>query len=223
QQRLSQQQALIRMLEGSKAIRDFPSDFSELPEDERSWLENLSVCLVVPITGTRDRLVGVLLLGLRMSDEPYSTTDRRLLEGIAAQIGLVYENQHLRERVRMDADVRRDVLGRLEERGVTLLKQCPKCSVCYDSTTDRCANDGAELTLTLPIERTLDGKYRLERALGRGGYGVVYEASDLRLQAPSGGEGDDGIVFWRYHGAPAIRARGARRREDRSPAHNASA
>src|ERR1044071_7558068 len=33
-QRLSQQQALIRMLEGSKAIRDFPSDFGELPEDE---------------------------------------------------------------------------------------------------------------------------------------------------------------------------------------------
>jgi serine/threonine protein kinase len=34
----------------------------------------------------------------------------------------------------------------------------------------------------LPIERTLDGKYRLERALGRGGFGAVFEASDLRLQ-----------------------------------------
>src|SRR5262245_11940790 len=182
QQRLSQQQALIRMLEGSKAIRDFPSDFSELPGDERSWLESLSVCLVVPITGTRDRLVGVLLLGLRMSDEPYSSTDRRLLEGIAAQIGLVYENQHLRERVRMDADVRRDVLGRLEERGVSLLKECPKCGACYDSTTNRCQLEGTELMLTLPVERTLDGKYRLERALGRGGFGVVYEATDQRLQ-----------------------------------------
>jgi sigma-B regulation protein RsbU (phosphoserine phosphatase) len=126
QQHLSQQEMLLRMLDGSKAILDFPSDCNELPDEERSWLENLRVRLIVPITGTRDRLVGVVLLGARMSDEPYSATDRRLLEGIAAQIGLVYENQHLRERVRMDADVRRDVLGRLEERGVSLLKECPK-------------------------------------------------------------------------------------------------
>jgi serine/threonine protein kinase len=117
-----------------------------------------------------------------MSDEPYSATDLRLLQGIAAQIGLVYENQHLQERVRMDADVRRDVLARLEERSVSLLKECPVCGVCYESAADRCDRDGAELALTLPIERTLDGKYRLERALGRGGFGAVFEASDLRLQ-----------------------------------------
>jgi GAF domain-containing protein len=130
--------------------------------------ERLGVQLIVPVTGTRDRLVGLLLLGERKSDEPYSATGRRLLQGIAAQIGLVYENQHLQERVRMDADVRRDVLARLEARSVSLLKECPVCGVCYESAADRCDRDGAELALTLPIERTLDGKYRLERALGRG-------------------------------------------------------
>ena len=182
QQRLSQQQALLAKLDGSKAICDFPSDFGELPAGERDWLESLGVRLIVPITGTRDRLVGVLLLGARLSDEPYSLTDRRLLEGIAAQIGLVYENQHLRERVRLESDVRRDVLARLGEQGVSLLKECPACGACYDSAAERCEHDGRQLMLTLPIERTLDDRYRLERALGRGGFGVVYEATDLRLQ-----------------------------------------
>ena len=179
---LSQQQTLLHAIHDAKTIRDFPSDFNEtLPDGEHRWLENLGVRLIVPITGTGDRLVGVLLLGARMSEEPYSATDRRLLQGIASQIGLVYENQHLKERVRLDADVRRGVLARLGERNVSLLKECPVCGRCYDGATERCDADGAEVTLTLPIERTLDGKYRLERALGRGGFGAVFEAADLRL------------------------------------------
>jgi GAF domain-containing protein len=180
---LSDQRTLLGLIGGVTATREFPADFNGmLPDSERGWLERLGGRLIVPITGTRERLVGVLLLGIRMSDEPYSATDLRLLQRIAAQIGLVYENQHLQERVRMDADVRRDVLARLEERRVSLLKECPVCGVCYESAADRCERDGAELTLTLPIERTIDGKYRLERALGRCGFGAVFEACDLRLR-----------------------------------------
>jgi eukaryotic-like serine/threonine-protein kinase len=180
---LSAQPALLRLLDGDKTIRDVPAGVERaIPDAECEWLTNLGVRLIVPIAGTRDRLVGVLLLGERKSEEPYSATDRRLLQAIAAQIGLVYENQHLHERARRDADVRRDVLARLDERSVSLLKECPACGLCYDSTSERCESDGAELALTMPIERTLDGKYRLDRALGRGGFGAVYEASDLRLQ-----------------------------------------
>jgi len=167
---------------GALAVLQLPPGADALPESERVRLQSLGVRLIVPITGTRERLVGVLLLGDRLSDEPYSATDRQLLRSIAAQIGLVYENEHLKERVRRDADVRRDVLARLDEGGVSLLKECPLCGACYDSASDRCETDSAELALTLPIERTLDGKYRLERALGRGGFGAVFEAEDLRLR-----------------------------------------
>src|SRR5262249_13755856 len=99
---LSAQPALLRLLEADSSIRDLPSAVDRLPPEEREWLTNLGVRLLVPIAGSRDRLVGVLLLGERKSEEPYSATDRRLLQGIAAQIGLVYENQHLKERVRRD-------------------------------------------------------------------------------------------------------------------------
>jgi tRNA A-37 threonylcarbamoyl transferase component Bud32 len=181
---LSAQPALLRLLEADAAIRDVPFGVEGLPPEERDWLTQLDVRLIAPIAGTQDRLVGVLLLGERKSEEPYSATDRRLLQGIAAQIGLVYENQHLKDRVRRDADVRRDVLARLDGGGLGLLKECPACGRCYDSVSEHCEADGAELALTMPIERTLEGKYRLERALGRGGFGAVFEASDLRLQRP---------------------------------------
>ena len=210
------------MLDGSKTIRDVPADVERiLPEDERQWLEGLAVRLIVPIAGTRDQLVGVLLLGERKSEEPSSATDRRLLQGLATQIGLVYENQHLQQRVRRDADVRRDVLARLDDRSITLLKECPACGRCYDSTSERCEQDGRELVLTLPIERTLDGKYRLDRALGRGGFGAVYKACGLAAATPGRGQGDDGIALRQSDRAAAIRARGARGGEDRSPAHHA--
>ena len=102
-------------------------------------------------------------------------------------------------------------------------RNVPSCGACYDSAAERCERDGAELTLTLPIERTLDGKYRLDRALGRGGFGAVFEASDLRLQRQVAAKVMMGSHFGDPDGAPAIRARGAGRGEDRPPEHHARA
>ncbi|MFL6299156.1 MAG: SpoIIE family protein phosphatase [Terriglobales bacterium] len=53
-------------------------------------------CLV-PIIGRTDRLLGLLVLGSKLSEEPYSSTDLRLLQSAARQAGVALENISLAE------------------------------------------------------------------------------------------------------------------------------
>jgi eukaryotic-like serine/threonine-protein kinase len=73
------------------------------------------------------------------------------------------------------------VLAHLDRRSVNLLKECPRCGTCFDSQAERCDRDGYPLTMSLPVARTIEEKYRLDRLIGKGGMGAVYEARDLRL------------------------------------------
>ncbi|MGH9944466.1 MAG: protein kinase domain-containing protein, partial [Pyrinomonadaceae bacterium] len=170
-------QALVG--EGSTA-RDYAS-LRGLPREERAWLEGLRVELLVPLLSADHDLAGLFLLGERKSEQPYAPTDRRLLEGIAGQLTVVYENMRLRERMSREQRIKREVLARLDGGSLNLLRECPACGACYDSDVEVCAEDGRELRLTLPVGRLLEGKYRLERLVGRGGMGAVYEATDVRL------------------------------------------
>ena len=137
--------------------------------------------VVVPLVGTDRAEVGALVLGAKRSEQPYTSRDRDLLGTVAGQIALLYEVLRLKESVQQEKRVRVQVLGHLDDRFVQLLNECPDCGRCYTTAETTCPQDGANLTLTLPVERTIDAKYRLDRRIGRGGMGVVYEATDLRL------------------------------------------
>ncbi|HLM55456.1 MAG TPA: protein kinase [Pyrinomonadaceae bacterium] len=174
---------LLRLLELQGGAQDFPfPPKTNLPQHEKDWLRSLGTRLIVPLSGTDDRLAGLFLLGQKKSEVPYTARDRELLEAVAGQVALVYENVRLKERARENRRVQDEVLSRFEGRGVNLLKECPRCGRCFDSTAARCTDDGAELQMTLPVERTVEGRYRLERLIGRGGMGAVYEATHLKLQ-----------------------------------------
>lgn len=64
-------------------------------------------CLV-PMPGRESKLTGLLVLGARLSEEPYSREDRRLLASVASQAGVALEGISLTERMaeRMEAERR---------------------------------------------------------------------------------------------------------------------
>jgi sigma-B regulation protein RsbU (phosphoserine phosphatase) len=85
----------------------------EVPSDstsagELSALEPLAPECLVPILGRENNLIGMLVLGQRRSEEPFSGEDKQLLDSVAAHAGIALENIRLAEKMaeRMEEDRR---------------------------------------------------------------------------------------------------------------------
>ncbi len=168
-------------LQAHRAARTFTEIAATVQDSDSASNDIFRDTLLTPISSPSGQLLGVLLLGGKKSEQPYSNRDRKLLQAVAIQMGLVLEMLTLKDQVREEGRVRIEVLGRLDQDQIQLVLECPRCGACYTSPAERCIADGSTLGLTLPIERIIDRKYRLERRIGTGGMGAVYEASDLRL------------------------------------------
>jgi len=114
---------LSRAKTPANVYRDDPSSWLvDATDAERNALADLSTELLVPLPG-RNRLAGVIALGPKRSEEPYTRTDRQLLQTIASQTGLALENAELlenltteitqRERISREIEIAREVQERL--------------------------------------------------------------------------------------------------------------
>ncbi len=89
---------------------------------ERGLLDAMSAELLLPLPG-REQLMGLITLGPKRSEEPYTPSDLRLLESVATQTGLALEIGNLarslasaatqRERIDREIEVAREVQERL--------------------------------------------------------------------------------------------------------------
>jgi GAF domain-containing protein len=151
-----------------------------LPESDREWLAAVDAHLVVPLLIDR-RLVGLMVLGERKSEEPYSGEDRELLRLLGAQLALTFDYSRLKQSPSL---VWAPVPASLAVHAADALQLCPRCHRCYPADALRCDADDQPLVPEPGVPRVIEDKYIVTKLLGRGGMGAVYQATQTRLNRP---------------------------------------
>ena len=161
------------------------SRLARLPSEERHWLVDGAVCLLVPILGSGGAALGLIALGAKRSELPFTGEDRALLGTIAASGSLALETLiQARSASRLGPRMSppepgSDAWGR----GERLALECGACHRLFEPAAGPCSHCGGDLH-PVPIPKVLLGKFRFERRVGAGGMGVVYRATDLVLGRP---------------------------------------
>ncbi len=149
-----------------------------LPVSERLWLGWTVAYLLVPLI-LNQRLVGIMVLGERLSEEPYSKEDRDLLRTLAAQLALTLDYSRLKASPSLVWTTSHQTAFIADA-----VKLCPSCGRCFEESATLCEVDSTPLVPEEGVPRTIDEKYVVTRLLGRGGMGSVYLATQKRLNRP---------------------------------------
>jgi phosphoserine phosphatase RsbU/P len=105
---------LKRLRSPSRVFFDDPQSWVHgTPDAEQSALQTLETRVLLPLNYDH-RLLGLISLGSKRSDLPYTKADLQLLSAVASQTGLALENAHLTEQMRREVAQRERLDRELE-------------------------------------------------------------------------------------------------------------
>ena len=178
--------SLARFLQGNTDPVDVDIDNPESPlsaltTDDCEWLADSGAHLLVPLIGTDGSLLGLLALGEKKSELPFSEEDRNLLKTIAASEALMIENRFVRPVSAGEATFQGFGAGdSVEEMPVGQVAfECKSCGTLRSERVSPCTCGGTFEPASVP--KVIPDKFEFKRRLGAGGMGVVYSAIDLTL------------------------------------------
>jgi phosphoserine phosphatase RsbU/P len=106
---------------------------------EQTALQTLSTQVLLPVS-LDTKMLGIISLGSKRSELPYTKADLQLLSALASQTGLALENAHLtesirreiasRERLDRELEIARDVQQRLFPQKLPLVRGLDFCGYC---------------------------------------------------------------------------------------------
>ncbi len=168
---LSSSSSLMQRLDGIGAalVVDWrwPSAWVRaLPPGEQQWLIDAGHALLVPVRGADGTLPGVLALGEKRSELPYSRDDRALLGLVADAVALALSGPGMAQVAHVEPDAP--------------AHECRDCGLIHAAGPGFCERCGGVAT-PAPLPLVLAGKFRVLERIGRGAMGVVYRAHDLAL------------------------------------------
>ena len=148
----------------SVRFEDDHSWVNSVNPQERGYLATLTSELLLPLTA-KEELLGFISLGPKLSEEPYTSSDVRLLTAVAVQTGLALEVARLtkaiteevaqRERLNREMEIAREVQEHLfptslpTVRGLDYCGRCRPASVVGGDYFDFLALPGGKLAVAI--------------------------------------------------------------------------
>ncbi|MFC2070586.1 ATP-binding protein, partial [Chloroflexota bacterium] len=94
------QSPLIKWFQSNKGILDRKQldsmpFWQDMPVIERNAIEDIEAEVIIPLKTTEEDIIGLFILGKKLSEQPYLEDDKRLIITVASQMAIELENARL--------------------------------------------------------------------------------------------------------------------------------